>query len=112
MQAFFDNFFNYSLEEKAGFLKDLELYYEDDAQNFDSTHATQGDFCKLGESPALTKRNEWIKSVTKDGTQYSRKVYFCIYPHVDFFDANKYIPPNVDLHLRYGVFIILLNNRY
>lgn len=109
MQAFFDNFFNYTLEDKAGFLRDLELYYDDDAQNFDSNHATQGDLCKLDESDALTKRNEWIKSVKIDGTVKSRKVYFSIFPHIDFFVSNKYSPPNMDLHLRYGVYTILNN---
>ena len=81
----------------------MELYYEDDVQEFNSAHATQGDFCKLSESDALVERNKWIKSVDENGTRKSRKVFFSIFPHVDFFGNNKYSPPNMDLHLRYDI---------
>ena len=52
-------------------------------------------------APEIRLRNNVIKSKTLgDGSQAHTKVYFSIFIHVDFFQINKYLPHNIDLHLR------------
>ena len=96
LQAFFETFFSYTKEEKEGYLRDLEMCFDDSPMG--NTVTSQ---LNHTDAPEIKLRNNIIKSKTlQGGGQDHQKVYFSIFLHVDFFQINKYLPLNVDLHLR------------
>ena len=95
-QAFLEKFFTYSKSEKSGSLQDLELYYEDSPSKVSKVSLTDS----ATDYPEIHLKNKRIASKTDGDVQKRTKVYFSIFLHIDFFQTNRYIPHDLDIHIR------------